>query len=417
MVAVAPSPNETEMEYRPRGGQWQVFKATDPEVLAVGPAGTGKTLAICWRMHVDALRYPKSRQLMSRATLESLKPAALTTFMESVQPERVGVRYFGGNTVTPAEFQYPNGSVIQVTSLEKPAKVKSSEYDRAYINEVTEVPESTYEMVKSRLRWGHMPFQQIITDCNPAGPKHWIKQRCERGQTRMIPTTHKDNPAYWDRTANDWTPLGRTYVENTLAGLTGVERKRLYQGIWAVAEGVVYPDFDTTMIREMETEHWRTFLTADIGSRNPTAILTLHLRPADNWIHVSREFYRTNMTSTDILGALMREADAVKPEKIFIDPSAKSYIDDLKRKRYPATGANNEIITGIQKVRGVIADGFSIDPSCQNTIDEFGMYAYKDNPKVETDKPEKEHDHAMDALRYGVMGALGRTPPGDIISI
>lgn len=412
MVAVAPVRDDTTMEYRPRGGQWRIFQATDPEVLAVGPAGTGKTLAICWRMHVDALQYPKSRQLMSRATLESLKPAALTTFIESVQPERVGVRYFGGNTVTPAEFQYPNGSVIQVTSLEKPAKVKSSEYDRAYINEVTEVPESTYEMVKSRLRWGRMPFQQIITDCNPAGPKHWVKQRCERGQTRMILTTHKDNPAYWDRLASDWTPLGRTYVETTLAGLTGVERKRLYQGVWAVAEGVVYPAFTATMVQAIDMtaltmRAWRTVMAVDVGTRNPTAILTLHERGDGGHTHVSREVYRTNMTSTDILSAIAQEADIVEPEAIFIDPSAKGYIDDLVRMGYPAKGANNEILTGIQKVRGVLDSGFSIDPSCQNTIDEFGMYAYPDNPRIETDKPEKKYDHAMDALRYGIVGLIG----------
>lgn len=415
MVALATRPEEGVAEYRPRGGQWRIFQAEDPEVLAVGPAGTGKTLAICWKMHVDAHRYPGSRQLMTRATLESLKPAALTTFSEHVQPHLTGVRYYGGSTVKPAEFQYPNGSVIQVSSLEKPDKVKSSEYDRIYVNEATEIPESTWEMLHSRCRWGVMPYQQIIGDCNPAGPKHWLKKRCEDGRTRMITSTHKDNPAYWDRATNDWTPKGRSYVEGVLANLTGVERKRLYQGVWAVAEGVVYPAFDPAMVHPMDTEHWRTFLAADIGSRNPTAILTIHLRPHDEWVHVSREFYRTDMTSTDILGALRQEADAVKPEAIYIDPSAKQYIDDLRRLRYPATGANNEILTGIQKVRAVLADGFSIDPSCTNTIDEFGMYAYPDNPKVETDKPVKEHDHAMDALRYGIMGALSRKPRGKIV--
>jgi hypothetical protein len=43
---------------------------------------------------------------------------------------------------------------------------------------------------------------------------------------------------------------------------------------------------------------------------------------------------------------------------------------------------------------------FTVDPSCTNLIEEFGMYAFPDNAKIETDKPVKEYDHSMDALRY-----------------
>ena len=411
-VTGATRPATRVQRYTPVGAARDLIASREPEVLAVGPAGTGKTLAACWKLHLAALRHPGARILMARQTLESLKPAALNTFIAGVMPSLHGVTYFGGNKVYPAEFRYPNGSVIHVSGLDKAEKVKSSEYDLIYVNEATETDEATWEMLKSRLRNGAMPYQQLVADCNPSGPKHWLKRRCDEGRTRMIESTHRDNPAYWDRRANDWTAKGRQYVQENLASLSGVQRKRLYQGIWAAAEGLVYPDFDSSPgghVRPMDTEHWRVFLAADIGSRNPTAILRLHLRPHDEWIHVGREFYRTDMTSTDILGALQSEADATKPEAIYIDPSAKQYIDDLRRLRYPAVPANNEIITGIQKVRGVIAGGFSIDPSCTNTIEEFGMYAYAPNPKIETDKPVKEYDHAMDALRYGVMGAL--VPP------
>jgi phage terminase large subunit len=46
--------------------------------------------------------------------------------------------------------------------------------------------------------------------------------------------------------------------------------------------------------------------------------------------------------------------------------------------------------------------GLTVDPSCVNTIAEFESYAY--NPRsLENDVPIKANDHAMDALRYGVM--------------
>jgi hypothetical protein len=45
---------------------------------------------------------------------------------------------------------------------------------------------------------------------------------------------------------------------------------------------------------------------------------------------------------------------------------------------------------------------FTIDPECTNLIEEFGMYAFAENARIETDKPVKEYDHSMDALRYVV---------------
>ena len=393
-----------EAVYTPRGGCADFYGAMDPEVLAVGPAGTGKTLAAAWKLHHTALFVPGVRLLMARKVLEDLKTGALATYTNHVKPELDGVITFGGNRFYPGEFRYPNGSVIHVVGMDKPGKVMSAEYDIIFVNEATEITESIWQALKSRLRNGVLGYQQLMADCNPSGPRHWLNLRCNAGATRRVVTTHKDNPAYWDEDRQDWTPMGRMYVQNTLGSLTGIERKRLFEGVWAAAEGLVYPEFAPEMIREMDVDGWRTALTVDVGSRNPTAILTLHQRGDGARHHVSREVYRRDMTSRDILAAIEAEADAVRPEAIYIDPSAKGYIDDLHRDGYPAVPAVNDVLTGIQRVRGVLAQGFSIDPACVNTIDEFGMYAYPDNPRIETDKPIKDNDHAMDALRYGVMG-------------
>lgn len=407
MAAAVAAPPEAA-HYNPVGGCADFYTATDPEVLAVGPAGTGKTLAACWKLHDTAMYVPGVRLLMARKVLEDLKTGALATYTNHIKPELDGVITFGGNRFYPGEFRYPNGSIIHVVGLDKPGKVMSAEYDAIYVNEATEIDELTWQTLKSRLRNGKLAYQQLIADCNPAGPRHWLNVRCNSGVTRRIQTTHRDNPAYWDAGLGDWTTMGRMYVQQTLGSLTGVQRKRLLEGVWAAAEGIVYPEFVPEMIVERspaDLAGWRRVLAADIGSRNPTCIGRGHVR-GDGFLHVSQELYRRNMTSTDILGAIKSEVDAFDPEAIYIDPSAKGYIDDLVREGYPAVAAENDILVGIQRVKGVLKDGFSIDPSCTNIIDEFGLYAYPDNPRVETDKPTKEHDHGMDMLKYMVLGAL-----------
>lgn len=407
MVTAAASPPNLRLVETPLrfgAANHDAIMAQDPEVLVVGPAGTGKTFAICVKIHMLALQYPGVRFLMTRKTLESLKSGALATFTKHIQPHMgVCVETFGGNKFFPAEFRYSNSSVILVTGMDKADKILSSEFDLIFPNEATELAESDWEILTSRLRNGVMPFQQIIADCNPSGPRHWLNQRCNAGTTRRIQTTHRDNPAYWDASMGDWTPMGRQYVETTLAGLTGVQRKRLYEGVWAAAEGIVYPEFVPEMIRTEDTHGWTTYLAVDVGSKNPTVVLTCHVA-GDGRVHVSRELYRRNMSSTDIVAAIETEADRSTPDGIYIDPSAKGYITDLQRGGYPAVPADNDVLEGIQRVKGVLTGGFSIDPDCIETIDEFGLYAYPDNPKIETDKPVKEHDHGMDCLRYLANG-------------
>lgn len=396
------------LTYYPVGAAKEFIAARDPEVLIEGPAGTGKTFAAMQKLHLTARKYPKARILMVRQTLESLKTGALNTYIKHVQPELDGVVAFGGSKFYPAEFRYPNGSVIIVGGLDKADKFMSAEYDVIFVNEGTETTEDTWQALKTRLRNGVVPYQQLLADCNPAGPRHWLNQRCNAGKTRRIRSTHRDNPAFWDLKRGDWTEQGRRYVEETLAGLTGVRRQRLLEGVWAATEGQVYTEFDPERhVKSIDTTYWTTYMAVDVGSRNPTAILTAHHREGDDHLHVSHEVYRRGMTSTDILDAIKAEADRSQPYDIFIDPSAKAYIDDLRRAGYPAKHAVNDVLVGIQRVHSVLGRGFSADPSCTNLIDEFGMYSYPDNPKLELDKPVKDNDHAMDALRYLCVGIFG----------
>lgn len=410
-----------DVNFEFRGGNKELILARDPDVMIAGPAGTGKTFAAVAKLHFIAMKYPNSRQLMARKTLESLKSGALATYTGKIQPEKYGVRPFGGNKFSPAEFQYPNGSVILVVGMDKADKVLSTEFDVIYVNEATEITESDWETLRGRLRNGVVPYQMIFGDLNPSGVRHWANLRMNAGRSRRITSNHKDNPAFWDKEKEDWTPLGKNYIGVMLEGLTGARRKRLLKGEWASAEGIVYDSFDPDVhIREVDVTGWRAAMGVDVGTRNPTCILTAYQSPIDNHIHIKREFYQTGLSSNRILDAVDQEARASDPDFIAVDPSAVAYIIDMQQKLLPAYPADNDILVGIQRVKSIIEAHtdppndwpedeydkfdpeplFSVDPSCENLISEFSMYAFKDDAKIETDKPVKEWDHSMDALRY-----------------
>jgi phage terminase large subunit len=184
-------------EYIPFGGAAEFWGCQDPEVLICGGVGGGKTRCGLEMIHRDAERYPDSRQLLLRQTRKSLAQTALVDFETHVLPQDHPARK-GGTREHRASYHYPNGSEIVLGGLDDPNKFMSGQYDRIYIVEMTDCRESDLELVGVRLRNFKMPFQQLAGDCNPNVPNHWVKQRCDRGEMRMIASTIKDNPLYWD---------------------------------------------------------------------------------------------------------------------------------------------------------------------------------------------------------------------------
>ena len=284
--------------YRPIGSALQLFSVRTPEVLLSGAAGTGKSRACLEKIHAMCLATPHVRALLVRKTATSLASTGLVTFREIVAAEAIAsgeMRFYGGSRQEASGFKYGNGSTITIGGLDKATRIMSSEYDIIYVQEATELIEDDWESLTTRLRNGRTSFQQLMADCNPDAPHHWLNQRCQRGKTVMIPCTHEDNPRLHDPDTHEWTAEGLTYLA-ILDGLTGVRYLRLRKGIWAAAEGLVYDTFDPAVhlwkpIANPPHE-WPRYLSIDFGYRNPFAALWIAVDP-DNRMFLYREIYMT----------------------------------------------------------------------------------------------------------------------------
>jgi len=118
---------------------------------------------------------------------------------------------------------------------------------------------------------------------------------------------------------------------------------------------------------------------------------------------------------------LAEHAKRLRPgTRYYADPSAKQDIEELKamvarRGKDLAgciiEGAINDIAPGIEKTNARVRTGrLKVCRCCPNLIDEADGYAYADKEdRTGPEKPVKENDHAMDALRYMVMGVDGAT--------
>lgn len=86
----------------------------------------------------------------------------------------------------------------------------------------------------------------------------------------------------------------------------------------------------------------------------------------------------------------------------------------------PASAAIKPIVRFRRKMRCWTASGgcrmplkegkLRISPACRDTIREFGLYRW--DIRAAKDAPRKEHDHAMDDIRYFVTTILCREEEG-----
>lgn len=448
--------------YQPYGGAKRLIECRDSECLLAGAAGTGKSVACLLKLYLVCHKYPGMRGLIVRKTRESLSEAALVTWEQRVVPEGHPM-LSGAQRRMRQVYNFGNGSEIVVGGMDKAQKVMSTEYDCIYCQEGTELTEEDWESLTTRLRNGKMPYQQIIADCNPAGPRHWLKQRCEAKKTTMIDSVHEDNPLLFDQATGKITVFGMNYIAK-LDALTGVRKQRLRFGKWVQAEGAVYEAWDEKIhvVDDFPIPpEWERFWAVDFGYVNPCCV-QFWARDPDDRLYLFREFYKTKTLVEDVAVEVknMYQEDLDNCRNLVLarlegkepDQNTRAMLDELPTMIRPrvvladhdaedrktlekhagittqsapksvlaginAVAERLKVVEGTGKPRLMILRGARFNapddglveakkPTC--TMEEMEGYVWANSKTKE--QPVKESDHGNDPLRYLAYHLSGRKP-------
>lgn len=99
--------------------------------------------------------------------------------------------------------------------------------------------------------------------------------------------------------------------------------------------------------------------------------------------------------------AFLDGAEVGRETLFIIDPSATSFHAAMRRGGLKVRSARNAVADGIREVAACMQAGvIKVSETCKETIKEFAGYCWDE--RAAGDKPVKENDHLMDALRYGV---------------
>ena len=371
--------------------------------LAIGAVRSGKShMAIRYTIpdRILARRHKKGINLILGATRENIERNVLEP-MRSMWGDKFVSDI---NTRNWATLFGEKVYCLGAENRGQVSKLRGSEVKFCYCDEICDINEEVFELLKSRLS---LPYSECHGAANPAGPNHYVKKfidTADRGVDLYVQHyTIYDNPF-----------LPRTYVDSLEAEYAGtVYFDRYILGLWAQAEGLIYPMYKDALEERFEGERTDYRLSVDYGTQNPFAALKWVKDKEGIW-HVVDCYYYSGReeghqkTDADYVRDLVAfTADAEGADvPVIIDPSAASMIAALRRcadRNFKVIEADNAVLPGIQDTATCLqaSQGLvKINKACTKILDEFGEYVWDD--KGDSDRPVKENDHAMDAMRYFV---------------
>lgn len=316
-------------------------------------------------------------------------------------------------------------------------KIRGITLAGAYVDEVSTIPESFFRMLLTRFS---VEGAQLFGTTNPEGPKHWLKvnwldRACLhlRGDGTIVTAPVEDEgldgtgPMRLHRfsfrlTDNPYLPAG--YLDMVRRQYSGMWRRRFIDGEWVAADGMIFDGFDDTrhVVDTLPPILSWLALGVDYGTTAPFAAVLIGVG-ADNRLYVCGEYrydsaptrtYKTDGEYSAELSAWLLTVPipdsspqlyGVRPRFTVVDPSAKSFIEQLHRDRdLTPMRANNDVVDGIRKVALLFtSDRLRIHSSCKGLLQELPGYVWDAKATEQgDDAPLKRDDHSVDALRYAL---------------
>lgn len=272
------------------------------------------------------------------------------------------------------------------------------------LDEVALMPRSFVEQALARCS---VQGSKFWFNCNPENPMHWFRQEwiLKPGQHNALHLHFlmDDNPSLTEKIKQRYQTM-----------YSGVFYQRYVMGQWVMSTGVIYDMFDQTeniyspqnRPADLVWSSTRT-IACDYGTTNPCVFLDIY--DYDGVVRVDREYrwdsrkeyqQKTDREYADDLMAFMGENWC----PVLVDPSAASFIAELRSRGVYVISADNDVLDGIRKTATLLKRRrIVICQECTGLIDEMGTYLWDEKAGIRgEERPVKQNDHGPDALRYYV---------------
>jgi len=361
---------------------------TDKKIIVEqGGTRSGKTYNILiWLIFYYCPDNKNKTITICRKTFPSLRASVMRDFIDILRSYGM-YREESHNKSSSEYILY--GNLIEFISLDQPQKVRGRKRDLLFTNEANELFWEDWQQLLFRTK------EKVILDYNPSDEYHWIYDKViPRDDCAFFKTTYLDNPFLGESIKQEIERLKETdeqYWQIYGLGIKGITKSTIFR-----------------YLEVMEIPEQAKFLSygMDFGYTNdPTTLIGIWI---DGYNLYAKEFlYRTLMTTTDI-NNFLREMN-INRELIWADSAEVRLIDELRRMGWnirPSIKGRDSINAGIDLLKRY---KIHLTKDSNNAIQEFRNYKWQEdrNGKM-INKPIDNHNHLVDALRYGTYSILSK---------
>lgn len=291
------------------------------------------------------------------------------------------------------------------------------------LDEVAMMPRSFVEQALARCS---VTGAKLWFNCNPDVPEHWFRRewllKLAQKDATHLHFTLDDNPGLSEETKARYRSM-----------YAGVFKRRYIDGEWTAGDGLIYDMFDPEANTYDERERPQGLaytatrvIACDYGTANPTVFLDIYDDGETVWVDNE---YRWDSRDVDSTG-LRQKTDAEYADDlarfmgedeqfhcpVVADPSAASFIAELRRRGVYVIPGDNDVLNGIRRTAQLFARRvLRINRRCRGLIGELQSYVW-DTRAAQTagvERPVKQQDHGPDALRYYVNTCLPKWRYGE----
>lgn len=314
-------------------------------------------------------------------TLPHLKKGAIRDFV-SIMTEH---GYFKDALWNKTDFTYTfeTGSKLEFFSADQSDKVKGPRRDRLFINEANNVPYEVFDQLEVRTRF------LVFLDWNPS-EEFWFYTEVlnKRTDVEHITLTYRDNEALSPEIIasieqrKDNKSWWRVFGEGQLGEIEG----KIYNG-WEIIDEI-------PLMARLERRGM------DFGYTNdPTSVVDIY--KYNNHFILDQLIYQKGLSNKQIADQLN-----LYPQVLTIADSAEpKSIDELKTYGLNVIGAMKGPDSVRQGIQFVQAQKIQVTKRSVDVIKEYRNYLWHtDRNGHNTQEPEHQFSHSMDAIRYGFDG-------------
>ena len=385
-------------------GYGSFWRSKDRYRVVKGSRGSKKSKTTALWYILNMMKYPDANTLVIRRYERTLRDSCFADLKWAIH--KLGFSHLWRSTVSPLEITYlPTGQKILFRGLDDGQKITSITVEKGVLcwvwcEEAYQIDsEDDFNKLDMSIR-GAVPeglFKQVTLTFNPWNESTWLKKRffdVDRPDTFRLTTTYQ---------CNEWLD------DNDLALFEDMRLRnpRRYRveglGEWGISTGLIYERVEQRPLDKqvlLADRKLRPFHGVDFGFTDPTAYVGGFIDQENKKIYITQELYRRGITNQQLIECL--KDMGLKREEIYCDSAEPKSIEELRTggiNARPALKGADSVLYGIQKLQNF---DIIVDVHCPETWREICSYSWQeDRQGKQTDKPNHDFSHCMDALRYG----------------